>query len=213
MKTIKILLILLTVCFVNNTHAQKNKKIKISGYVKDSLNNPIANCVIFVDNIKQKKKTNRKGYYVLKLKRIPNKLMFYSNKHGITEIDYPNRSNIDITFKKMGIKSKNRFAEIEKNEQKNLSRHRFKDIYAYLRGRVSGVTVSPAPQNIIIIRGITSLKGSNEPLFVLNNMAVSKDHLETINPNDIKSVKVLKGAATTIYGVRGAAGVILITTY
>ena len=111
----------------------------------------------------------------------------------------------------MGAKEKLKFNEFYKNEKENKNRYRFKDIYSYLRGQVAGVRV--LPDNTIIVRGISSLKGSNQPLFVLNKMAITKEALEFINPNDIKSVKVLKGSAATIWGVRGSAGVILVTTY
>lgn len=209
MKYLKIILLLVTIGFSTNLSSQKKEKIKISGFIRDSLNKPIEGCVIFIDNVKQKRKTNKKGFYNLKLKKAPKKLMFYSYKHGITEIDYPNKSNINVTFKKMGVKEKIKFEELSEKENKN--RYRFRDIYSYLRGQVSGVKVFP--DNTIIVRGITSLYGSNQPLFVLNKMAVTKDAMETINPNDIKSVKVLKGSETSIWGVRGAAGVIVITTY
>jgi TonB-dependent SusC/RagA subfamily outer membrane receptor len=210
MKTsLKVIIIFFIFIISNSTFAQKKEKIKISGFVKDSLNKPIKDCIIFIDNIKQKKKTNKKGYYSLKLKSTPKKLTYYSNRHGLTELNFPNKRNIDVTFKKMGVKEKLKFKEIEESENKN--RYRFKDIYSYIRGRVAGVRV--LPDNTILVRGITSLKGSNQPLFVLNKMAINIEGLEYINPNDIKSVKVLKGSEATIWGVRGAAGVILITTY
>ena len=211
MKIFKLLVILVILFTINNSIAQSKKIIKISGFVKDSLNKPIQNCAIFIDNIKQKKKTNRKGYYSLKLNKIPKKIMFYSIRYGLTEIDFPNKSKIDVTFKKMGVKEKIKYAELNKSEHKNNNRYRFKDIYSYLRGQVSGVRV--LPDNTIIVQGISSLLGSNQPLFVLNKMAVNIDDIETINPNDIKSVKVLKGADASIWGVRGSAGVIVIKTY
>ena len=207
----RILILILTISYSNTILSQKKKKIVISGYVKDSLNKPISGCIIYIDEIKQKRKTNRKGFYSLKLKNTPKKLLFYSYRHGITEIDFPGKSNIDITFKKMGTKQKEKFEKIKNSDSTNKNRYRFTNIYSYLRGQVPGVRVFS--DNKIIVRGITSLLGSNEPLFILNKMAVNKDALESINPNDIKSVKVLKGSETSIYGVRGAAGVIVITTY
>jgi TonB-dependent SusC/RagA subfamily outer membrane receptor len=208
MQYLKIALVLISISFSSNTFSQKEENLKISGFIKDSIHNPIKNCIIFVDDIKQKKKSNKKGFYVLKLKKIPKKIMFYSAKHGITEIDYPNKSNIDITFKKMNPKEIVRFNEVDRA---NNIRFRYSDIYSFLRGRVSGVKVEP--NKTIIVRGITSLYGSNQPLFVLNKLAINKEHLESINPSDIKSVTVLKGADASIWGVRGAAGVIIIKTY
>lgn len=66
------------------------------------------------------------------------------------------------------------------------------------------------------IRGSTSIQGSNEPLYVVDGMAVQLSPLGSLTgivPNDIESIEVLKDAvATTMYGVRGAHGVILIKT-
>lgn len=208
-KVLKVIFLFFIFLISTSTFSQKSEKIKISGFVKDSLNKPIKDCIIFIDDIKQKKKTNKKGFYSFKLKSTPKKIIYYSDKHGITEVNYPNKSNIDVTFKKMGIEEKFKYETIKELENKN--RYRFKDIYSYIRGQVAGVRV--LPDNTILVRGITSLKGSNQPLFVLNKIAITADALEYINPNDIKSVKVLKGADTTIWGVRGSAGVILITTY
>lgn len=109
-----------------------------------------------------------------------------------------------------------------------------------LQGRVSGVTITqnsgaPGSQTSVHIRGITSLSGSNEPLYVIDGVAISGDALNRstsgrsvalgsndevgvsplslINPSDIESIDVLKDAsATAIYGSRASNGVIIITT-
>ncbi|TXD46665.1 TonB-dependent receptor plug domain-containing protein [Polaribacter sp. IC073] len=208
---LKVMLVLFTVTAASSSFAQKKVKIKISGFVKDSLNRPIEDCVIFIDNKKQNKQTNRKGYYSLKLRKTPKVITFYAPNYGLTEVDYNNSRNIDVTFNKMSSKLKVKFAALNKEEKENPNRFRYANIYAYLRGRVSGVQVFP--NNTIIIRGTSSLLGSSEPLFVLNNAVISKNNIESINPSDIKSVRVLKGSEASLYGVRGAAGVIKITTY
>ena len=86
----------------------------------------------------------------------------------------------------------------------------YTNIYQYLEGRVAGLTVSGTS---IRIRGIHTITGSNEPLIVLNGVPLAgSTDLNTINPLDVKSIDVLKGASAAIYGTRGANGVILITT-
>ena len=53
----------------------------------------------------------------------------------------------------------------------------------------------------------------NEPLYVLDGMLINSKEIAKINPNDIESIKVLKGAeATSIYGNQGRNGVIIITS-
>jgi len=86
-----------------------------------------------------------------------------------------------------------------------------------LTGRLPGVELSqtssqPGSTQQIRIRGVRSLNASNDPLIVLNGVPFAGS-LNDINPNDIKSLDILKDAsATAIYGSRGANGVVLITT-
>jgi len=86
-----------------------------------------------------------------------------------------------------------------------------------LQGRIAGVDISqtstrPGATMQIRIRGDRSLTGSNDPLVVLDGIPYIGS-LGDLNPNDIKSIDILKDAsATAIYGSRGANGVILVTT-
>ncbi|SFQ81043.1 SusC/RagA family TonB-linked outer membrane protein [Hymenobacter arizonensis] len=91
-----------------------------------------------------------------------------------------------------------------------------------LQGQVAGLQISsssgsPGGNTSILIRGVGSVTGGNEPLFVIDGFPVSGagggNPLNTINPNDIESIDVLKDAsATAIYGSRGSNGVIIVTT-
>ncbi|MCQ2230384.1 MAG: TonB-dependent receptor [Paludibacteraceae bacterium] len=94
-----------------------------------------------------------------------------------------------------------------------------------LAGKVSGVRVAsssgqPGESATVQIRGVSSLTGSNDPLYVVDGMPIGggkqssgANPLASINPNDILSMEVLKDAsATAIYGSRAANGVIMITT-
>lgn len=87
-----------------------------------------------------------------------------------------------------------------------------------LQGRLSGVAVTqnsgaPGGQAKIRVRGSNSINGTNEPLYVVDGIALTSFSLQDLNPNDIESIDVQKDAsATAIYGSRGANGVILITT-
>jgi len=105
-----------------------------------------------------------------------------------------------------------------------------------LQGKVAGVTINgsgggPGQGASILIRGVNSLNPSrsNQPLFVIDGLPVDNSTFTTgttgdrgaslpnrmsdINPNDIETINVLKGgAATALYGLRGANGVIVITT-
>lgn len=86
-----------------------------------------------------------------------------------------------------------------------------------LRGRIAGVRVTRTPGGIAVrIRGTTSFRGNKEPLYVIDGVPIRpgpNGSLLGISPYDIESIKVLKDPASlTMYGVRGANGVIVITT-
>lgn len=85
-----------------------------------------------------------------------------------------------------------------------------------LQGRAAGVQVTqsngaPGGDSKVRVRGANSVLGNNDPLYVIDGFVGANYNL--LNPNDIESLQVLKDAASTsIYGSRGANGVIIITT-
>ena len=104
-----------------------------------------------------------------------------------------------------------------------------------LQGKIAGLSVgasvdAPGAATSVTIRGANSLRGDNQPLYVIDNIpqasagefassgndgtfTIASNALSSLNPADIESIEVLKDAsATAIYGSRGANGVILITT-
>lgn len=87
-----------------------------------------------------------------------------------------------------------------------------------LQGRTAGVTVAmsagqPGSRSTVRVRGITTLNGGNDPLWVIDGVVVDPAALGALNQSDIESMEVLKDAASSaIYGARSATGVILITT-
>ena len=111
---------------------------------------------------------------------------------------------------------------------------RTNDIMSGLAGKVAGVQISttssdPGASNSVIIRGVSSLNGSNQPLYVIDGVPMSNSSTyssnglnngydfgngaNAVNPDDVENMTILKGAAATaLYGSRAANGVILITT-
>ena len=84
----------------------------------------------------------------------------------------------------------------------------YTSIAEYLRGRVAGLVVNP--NGTIQIRGINSINSPTEALIIVDGAPF--DDINSLNPNDVQSVEVLKDASAAIYGSRGANGVVLITT-
>ncbi len=121
----------------------------------------------------------------------------------------------------------------------DVAKSREPNIVNALQGKVAGVQIQGTSGALggssrITIRGVNSFTGDNQPLFVVDGMPINNDNYASgsqqrgfgggqaydygnaasdINPADIESISVLKGAAATaLYGVRGSNGVILITT-
>ena len=142
----------------------------------------------------------------------------------------------EVVVTAMGIKREAKALGVSATPIKGdvIAQARTNDIMSSLAGKVAGVQIGetssdPGTSKSVIIRGVSSLSGSNQPLYVvdgvpLNNTATySSDGLNSgydfgngasaVNPNDVESMTILKGAAATaLYGSRAGAGVILITT-
>ncbi len=87
-----------------------------------------------------------------------------------------------------------------------------------LAGQVAGLNITtstgqPGAASNVNLRGVTSINGNTQPLYIIDGVPVDEDNFRSLNPQDIASVSVLKDAgATAIYGNRGANGVIVIKT-
>ncbi|MBE7173455.1 MAG: SusC/RagA family TonB-linked outer membrane protein [Williamsia sp.] len=99
-----------------------------------------------------------------------------------------------------------------------LTQARTTNVQNGLVGKVSGLQISTVNNGVfadtrIVLRGIRSLTGNNQPLLVIDGAPVALSYINTINPNDVDNISVLKGAnASAIYGPDGVNGVILVTT-
>lgn len=87
-----------------------------------------------------------------------------------------------------------------------------------LTGKVSGLNVTTTSNGVfadtrITLRGIRSLTGNNQPMLVLDGIPISLGYINSINPNDIADVTILKSSSSTaIYGPDGVNGAIVIST-
>lgn len=157
------------------------------------------------------------------------KVINVSLNPGSIEID-------DVVITAMGLKRSEKALGYAASSVKGdeISSKRTNDIMSSLAGKVAGVQIAstssdPGSSQSVIIRGVSSLSGSNQPLYVIdgvpmNNTAhYSSDGLNSgydfgnganaVNPDDVESMTILKGAAATaLYGSRAANGVVMITT-
>ena len=101
---------------------------------------------------------------------------------------------------------------VSEEQVQNLKPVRMEDALQGLPGVNMFSNGAPGAKPNVIIRGVTSYTG-NAPLVIVDGITLSLDDMNALDPNDIKSISVLKDASTTaLYGVRGGNGVIVITT-
>ena len=87
----------------------------------------------------------------------------------------------------------------------------YSNIADYIQGRVPGVMVQKnGGSTRYIIRGISTNTDATDPLLMIDGVEV--DSFDSVLPSQVESVEVIKDASASIYGIRGGAGVIMITT-
>ena len=137
----------------------------------------------------------------------------------------------DVVVTALGITSKKRALGYSVQEVKGevMTQARETNLVNALAGRIAGVNIVNGSNSIggsskIVIRGETSLAGTNQPLFVVDGIPISNavstarnvdygNGAGEINPDDIETITVLKGpTAAALYGSRASNGVVLITT-
>jgi len=139
----------------------------------------------------------------------------------------------DVVVTALGISRQERSVgySTQEVEGENLTFSKDQNVIGSLAGKVAGVNVSGASgasmggSESIKIRGINSISGEGQPLIVVDGTPIANQNFagssgadfgnlsQDVNPDDIKSVNVLKGpAASALYGIRGQYGVVMITT-
>ncbi len=236
MKVKIILSVIVLICFSHLSFAQKtnkkaNKKITLTGIVIDTLHKPVENATIFIDKVKTGSVTDRQGFYKVKVSPDAREILVFSLFHGYsgaaingrTTINFilkdefkemPGKENVNVTGDEVintgygTVLKKNTTTQVGKIDGQNPEFASYQNIYDMIRGRVPGVEVSG---NSIKIMGSSSLNISTEPLFVVDGVIVNS--VDDIVPQTVKSIEVLKGASASVYGAKGANGVILITRF
>jgi TonB-dependent SusC/RagA subfamily outer membrane receptor len=223
-----ILVLLCLVAAVSVSYGQKSKKKTIvSGHVTDINNKPVPGVTIMVNNKSTNRITNDSGFYKVKIKpgaemisiRLLSGQITKAYINGRTEINLslpidistytgiqksPGDEEINVGYGT--VKRKDLTQQIGRIDGTNKKYASYTSIYEMISGEVPGVQVQGKK---ITIRGINSINLSSEPLIVVDGMAVSS--IDDIQPQMVRSIEVLKGSAASIYGSRGANGVILIT--
>ncbi|HTH82519.1 MAG TPA: SusC/RagA family TonB-linked outer membrane protein [Mucilaginibacter sp.] len=222
--------------------------IKIGGIVRDASGQPLIGVNVSLKGTQSGTQTNVNGQFSLDA-NIGDVLIFsyigYSRKEiTITSpaqlsvlLDEDSKQLSEVVVTALGIKKERKALGYSITEVKGdeLTQAREPNVMNDLEGKVAGLNVSPTAggpgsSSNVIIRGVSSLTQTSQPLYVINgvpmennpnsapgsqydNQADMGDAIGNLNPDDIETISVLKGAAASaLYGYRGKAGVILITT-
>lgn len=213
---------------------------KISGTVKDAATgDPLVGVSVVLKNTPVGTTTDQKGAFTLTMPdgKTDGILVFSLVGYQSREISLNGQTTINVRLEQkeagLGEVVVTGYGGVKRNEfvgassvitAKALEQTPMTTIEQGFMGRLPGVQVvqssgAPGAGVSIRVRGMTSIAGGNEPLYVIDGIPVFNDDvrglngISSLNPNDIASVVVLKDAASTaIYGSRAANGVVQITT-
>lgn len=200
--------------------------IEVHGKVTDDTGEPLPGVTIIVKNSTKGTITDISGHYSLSVPQDAT-LVFSFVGYASQEVPVNNRSAIDVvlipdiaTLQELVVvgygtqKKMNLTGAIAQIDAEDLAARPDNDITSSLQGILPGLNIQinsgdPTATPDINIRGFNSINGG-DPLVLVDGI---ESDITRVNPQDIKSVTVLKDAASAaIYGARGAFGVILITT-
>lgn len=211
----------------------EKQRQEVSGRVTDENGNPLEGVSVILKGSQIGTATNNAGYYQLNIENPENAILVFSMV-GFQQVTVRlnGKNTINVTLKRkidaqdevvvIGYGTSRRSdltGSISSVPDEVFDNPTFGDIGYAIQGQIAGVNIltgdgSPGEPVQISIRGINSLLGNTAPLIVLNDMPMpSEFNLNDLNPLNIESIDVLKGASSAaIYGSRAASGVVLIKT-
>jgi TonB-linked SusC/RagA family outer membrane protein len=211
-----------------NTYAQKT--ISITGTVKDEKGKAMQGVTVTIKGSAKAALTDADGKYKLQVTSQSSVLVYTYISHETVEKQVGSLTNMDVVLKAsssslddvvvIGYGTTTRRNLITSTAKANVEDMKKAPVPAFdqaLAGRVAGVNVvssdgQPGAAATITIRG-SSVTQEASPLYVIDGFAVENVDINSINPNDIESLEILKDpSSVAIYGSRGSNGVILITT-
>jgi TonB-linked SusC/RagA family outer membrane protein len=206
------------------------RDIIITGYVYDDTNFPLPGASISEKGSTNQTQTNAQGFFSISVKSQDAVLIVSSVGFANKEVKIGSQRTLkivletginslqDVVVVGYGIQQKATNTGAQSTiDSKALLQSPVANISNSLVGRVAGLSAVQASgepgadQSTIRIRGIGTFSGSQEPLILVDGIQVN--NFNNIDPNEIESITVLKDASSTaVYGIRGANGVLLITT-
>jgi TonB-linked SusC/RagA family outer membrane protein len=203
----------------------------VTGKVTDAAGKPLSNVSVVVKGTKLGTTTGSDGTYSISVPANGKVLEFSSLNFETYTVSIGNKMVISPVLaasdKDLGEIVVTGISKIKKSQyagaatkigEKELKNQPVGSFDQILQGRAPGITAltssgAPGSPTNIIIRGTGSIQGGSTPLYVIDGIPVEASVFQGLNPNDFASIDVLRDAASTsLYGSRGSAGVIVITT-
>ena len=223
--------IILTTSDVTAISDAMQQQRKINGTVTDKEGSPLPGVNVVVTGTTQGTLTDVTGKYSFEVPQGSKSLTFSFIGMETQEITIGILTQIDITMTDLAFgldevivvgygtqKKSDITGTVASLSQERLSMVPNTNITQAIQGAMSGISINTnsggasPDNNSIIIRGRNSIKANNNPLIVVDGFPY-EGLLSDINPMDIQSIEILKDASSaSIYGSRGANGVILVTT-
>ncbi|MDF2193356.1 SusC/RagA family TonB-linked outer membrane protein [Paraflavitalea sp. CAU 1676] len=215
-------------CLLFLLAAQAQQK-PITGIVKDSKGEPVPFATIVETGTKKAVTADQNGRFTIRVAE-GTKLTITSSgyeaqtapaKEGMTVMmGSANNSLSEVVVTAFGVRRqpKELGYSISKISGDDAMKGRAVNIQNGLTGKVSGLTIQTVNNGVfadtrITLRGIRSLTGNNQPLLVVDGAPMDLNFINSINPNDVQDVTLLKGnTGAALYGQDGGNGVIIITT-
>jgi TonB-linked SusC/RagA family outer membrane protein len=227
---------------LNMANIQQEREI--TGTVVDSSGTPLLGASVIIKGTSQGTATDFDGNFKITVPNDSSMLVVTYIGYKDQEVSVVGLSHVNVTM----VADNNALEEIVVigygTEKKSLvsdavstiSAKQIKDlpvpsVDGLLQGQAAGVQVNqnsgtPGGEMSVRIRGLTSISGSSQPLYIIDGIPVTtgdyaqigysgqgSSALTDLNPNNIESISILKDAsATAIYGARGSNGIVLITT-
>ena len=203
----------------------------VSGQVRDDKGEPVAFATVIEKNTKNATTADGNGNFTIKIKQNAELVFSATGYAGATVKPGVGSVMAVMTIKGAGLQEvvvttalgqQRQARELGYSTAKissaDLTQSRSVNLQNGLTGKVSGLNINTTNSGVfadtrITLRGIRSLTGNNQPMLVLDGIPLSLGFLNSINPNDILSVTVLKSSSSTaIYGPDGVNGAIVITS-
>lgn len=214
---------------VNENQNNQQNNVTVKGIVKDESGEPLISVSVVVKGTVTGVVTDLDGAYSINVPNANSTLVFSFIGFHTQEIAVNGRTNIDVTLTEdtkildevvvVGygtMRKSDVTGSIATAKGSDIIKGQTFNALDGLKGKAAGVNIfsntgQPGGEMRVIIRGISTIQASANPLYVVDGVVM--DNFQFLNPNDIESIEVLKDASSAaIYGARGANGVILVTT-